>query len=510
MARSGRAPGSNVGSKTPWNWRLLVLVLGASTVLIWTCGQLILLGNDCLAERERAVHAEDLVLKSQAVREESRQAFERQVADLKKQLAEAATPASPSPPSKGDAEWEKMVHGLQAEIERLRKENFRLKASSQGSTAQVEMVHNEPQRHAQALSTAELTEDLLKSLASNGAIGVAIVTCKRPKYLSRTMDSVLRAQRDPAKFPLVISQDANDAAMQELVQRSFVKTGQAYHMHHEHDPNAPAIATKYGGKKAIGYVRIAQHFGFVMRRMFDEFGFEAVIFLEEDLEISPDFFSYFGAMRTLLRGDTDLFCVSAWNDNGYSTLVQDPKVAYRTDFFPGLGWMMDRDLWGELRNRWAVAYWDEFMRRPDVRKGRHCIRPEISRSFTFGEEGVSGGQFFKQHLGKIKLNDVVVDWSKQDLSHLASAEAFDDYLTAQIRTAAVVSIENIDSFAGQSKVLRIEYEDAKYKAVAQKFSLMPDEKEGIRRMSYRGVIPLSWHTNRVYLHARTWPPGLPN
>ncbi|CAE7845913.1 Calcium-dependent protein kinase 3 [Symbiodinium microadriaticum] len=158
----------------------------------------------------------------------------------------------------------------------------------------------------------------------------------------------------------------------------------------------------------------------------------------------------------------------------------------------------------------GVAYWDEFMRRPDVRKGRHCIRPEISRSFTFGEEGVSGGQFFKQHLGKIKLNDVVVDWSKQDLSHLASAEAFDDYLTAQIRTAAVVSIENIDSFAGQSKVLRIEYEDAKYKAVAQKFSLMPDEKEGIRRMSYRGVIPLSWHTNRVYLHTRTWPPGLPN
>ncbi len=72
-----------------------------------------------------------------------------------------------------------------------------------------------------------------------------------------------------------------------------------------------------------------------------------------------------------------------------------------------------------------VAYWDEYMRRPDVRKNRHCIRhpngqyddacqeswlfltcspcklpatganqlgrPEISRSFTFGEEGVSGG-----------------------------------------------------------------------------------------------------------------------
>ena len=25
----------------------------------------------------------------------------------------------------------------------------------------------------------------------------------------------------------------------------------------------------------------------------------------------------------------------------------------------------------------------------------------------------------------------------------------------------------------------------------------------LRRMSYRGVIPLSWHTNRIYLHTRT-------
>ena len=104
-----------------------------------------------------------------------------------------------------------------------------------------------------------------------------------------------------------------------------------------------------GSKQAMGYVLIAQHFGFVMRRivaffghlcyfgsgfplvlddfpffpmvfpmvfsmicpwfsqapngswfslclaararMFDEFGFDAVIFLEEDLEVSPDFFS---------------------------------------------------------------------------------------------------------------------------------------------------------------------------------------------------------------------------
>ena len=28
-----------------------------------------------------------------------------------------------------------------------------------------------------------------------------------------------------------------------------------------------------------------------------------------------------------------------------------------------------------------VAYWDEYMRRPDVRKGRQCIRPGVSCRF---------------------------------------------------------------------------------------------------------------------------------
>ena len=34
--------------------------------------------------------------------------------------------------------------------------------------------------------------------------------------------------------------------------------------------------------------------------------------------------------------------VSAWNDNGQSKFVSDEKYLYRSDFFPGLGWMMPR------------------------------------------------------------------------------------------------------------------------------------------------------------------------
>jgi alpha-1,3-mannosyl-glycoprotein beta-1,2-N-acetylglucosaminyltransferase len=260
----------------------------------------------------------------------------------------------------------------------------------------------------------------------------------------------------------------------------------------------------------LGYVRIAQHYGFALKKVFDDMGFHQVIFLEEDMEIAPDFFSYFESMLPMLHNDPDLFCVSAWNDNGYASLVEDPKAVFRTDFFPGLGWMMDRSLWAEIRDRFAVAYWDEFMRRPDVRKGRHCIRPEISRSFTFGSEGTSQGQFFKDHLSHIRLNDVAVDWGLEDLHFLSSKSAFEDWLSDKVQRAISVTLSEIDRVTEPGQTFRIAYDDAReYKSkIAKKFHLMPDEKEGIRRMSYRGVIPFAWNGNRIYLHTRTWPSGL--
>jgi len=354
-----------------------------------------------------------------------------------------------------------------------------------------------------------MVEDDLKRLAArDGAIGIVIVVCKRPKYLHRTMLSVLQSRHDRERLPVVISQDSHDPAMTAMIQSSYVSTGIAYHMHHEHDPKAAEKAKKYGKQASfVGYVRIAQHFGFALGKMFDTFGFKQVIALEEDMEIAPDFFSYFETMLPLLRADKDLFCVSAWNDNGYANLVLDPLEISRTDFFPGLGWMMTNDVWGEVRDRWPDAFWDEFMRRPDVRKGRHCLRPDISRSYTFGSDGTSKGQFFKSHLSRIKLNDVMVDWTQQDLSRLKSAAAFDAYLTEQMTKARVVSSQDMEKLSGEGPV-RLLYEESQYKPIAKKFGLMPDEKEGIRRMSYRGVIVFAWQGHRVYLHTRAWPANL--
>ena len=40
--------------------------------------------------------------------------------------------------------------------------------------------------------------------------------------------------------------------------------------------------------------------------------------------------------------------MSAWNDNGQKGKVLDAEKLYRSDFFPGLGWMMTSDMWAEL------------------------------------------------------------------------------------------------------------------------------------------------------------------
>lgn len=35
------------------------------------------------------------------------------------------------------------------------------------------------------------------------------------------------------------------------------------------------------------------------------------------------------------------------------------------------------------------SFWDDWIREPEQRKNRACIRPEISRTRTFGKKGVS-------------------------------------------------------------------------------------------------------------------------
>lgn len=48
------------------------------------------------------------------------------------------------------------------------------------------------------------------------------------------------------------------------------------------------------------------------------------------------------------------------------------------------------DVWSFIRScMWIFRFWDDWMRHPEQRRNRECIRPEVCRTSTFGKKGVS-------------------------------------------------------------------------------------------------------------------------
>lgn len=64
------------------------------------------------------------------------------------------------------------------------------------------------------------------------------------------------------------------------------------------------------------------------------------LLIENDLILAPDFLWYFRLAGSLLDRDPSLWCISSWNDNGFRDIVSDERKLFRTDYFPGLGWMI--------------------------------------------------------------------------------------------------------------------------------------------------------------------------
>uniref|UniRef100_A0AAQ5XCZ7 Protein O-linked-mannose beta-1,2-N-acetylglucosaminyltransferase n=1 Tax=Amphiprion ocellaris TaxID=80972 RepID=A0AAQ5XCZ7_AMPOC len=101
----------------------------------------------------------------------------------------------------------------------------------------------------------------------------------------------------------------------------------------------------------------------------------------------------------LLDEDDSLYCISAWNDQGYEHTADDPALLYRVESMPGLGWVLKKSLYkDELEPKWPTPEklwdWDMWMRMPEQRKGRECIIPDVSRSYHFGIIGLNMNGYF--------------------------------------------------------------------------------------------------------------------
>lgn len=162
-----------------------------------------------------------------------------------------------------------------------------------------------------------------------------------------------------------------------------------------------------------GYCNLALHYQMLLQLFLECHHAPRVLFIEEDLEVAPDFFSYFAATAALLDNDNSIWCISAWNDHGQHGRAENITALYRTDIFPGLGWMTTAAVGKELYPKWPNNHWDHFLREPFIRKDRQCVFPEVPRTHTFGVTGTSSGQFFSTHLSSMVLNSNNIDWSMQ-------------------------------------------------------------------------------------------------
>jgi hypothetical protein len=230
-----------------------------------------------------------------------------------------------------------------------------------------------------------------------------IFTCRRADYLTQTLTKVVEYLPESCRIgcPIILSQDGYDADVARVIAEFRDKYRDSIPIiHMQHEPNITAGTADASGltEQQIGYRRLANHYGWALGQVFDGIPNrnitnvnknhdkdrypkpDRVIILEEDLLISPDFFDYFAATAPLLDDpDGKLLSVSAFNDNGKQEHVKDATRVLRSDFFPGLGWMMPRKLWdAELSSKWPAAYWDDWLREPQQRQGRHILRPEVS------------------------------------------------------------------------------------------------------------------------------------
>jgi alpha-1,3-mannosyl-glycoprotein beta-1,2-N-acetylglucosaminyltransferase len=151
--------------------------------------------------------------------------------------------------------------------------------------------------------------------------------------------------------------------------------------------------------------------------------------------------------------------------------------------------MMARKLWRqELEKKWPPAYWDDWLREPEQRRGRHVLRPEVSRTFHFGTRGGASGNQFGSKLSSVFLNPTPVNWTAVDLSPLR-ADRYDRRYWRRLEGSRRAASLNEALELVKAGDVRLEYSSLQeFKRAAEALGIMADEKAGVPRTAYRGVV----------------------
>lgn len=122
---------------------------------------------------------------------------------------------------------------------------------------------------------------------------------------------------------------------------------------------------------------------------------------------------------------------------------------------------------------------------------------KVSRTLTFGENGVSQSQFFSQYLATVKLNEEAVDWAGEDLQYLQPSVWAKEFQEALEGAKVLKTLEEFhdakcataSTTQGGGESVKFEYGKFEaYPAVAHKFGYIDDAKAGVPRTAFEGVV----------------------
>ncbi|XP_028820695.1 alpha-1,3-mannosyl-glycoprotein 2-beta-N-acetylglucosaminyltransferase-like isoform X2 [Denticeps clupeoides] len=474
IGRLGEGGGAEPGGREEWG----VGKGGGSNL----AGEVIRLAEEVESELETQKKLLKQIQSHRSLWEQQKELGKRELEQQKEEKKEQSGPEQKSPPPQKLSSLENDRKSPNVGLDSIVSQ---VPESKQGTKVEAE------KKEATFHTKVDVTE-----ASPQVVIPVLVIACDRVT-VKRSLDKLIQYRPSPELHPIIVSQDCGHAETARVIGSygSQVK--------HLSQPEISDIPVRPEHRKFQGYYKIARHYRWALNQVFRTLSYSTVVIVEDDLEVAPDFFEYFRALYPILRSDPSLWCVSAWNDNGRDGLV-DPGRAdllYRTDFFPGLGWMLLKELWDELEPKWPKAFWDDWMRQPEQRRERSCVRPEVSRTMTFGRKGVSLGQFFDQYLRYIKLNAEFVPFTTLDLSYLVR-DKYDEKFEKEVYVAPLVKVEELHqggSLKGAGP-FRVQYSSRdSFKVLARNLGVMDDLKSGVPRAGYRGVVSFFSRGRRVYL-----------
>ncbi|CAL4148629.1 unnamed protein product, partial [Meganyctiphanes norvegica] len=115
----------------------------------------------------------------------------------------------------------------------------------------------------------------------------------------------------------------------------------------------------------------------------------AVIFLDEDARVSPDFFSFMSQTFWLLYEDPSIYCITGFAHLGLKGLAHHPSKIQRGRIQVEWGYAITNEfikealsMWPDKSDNYNLIY--DFWLYQYVSKNRECVFPEFSRIHHFG------------------------------------------------------------------------------------------------------------------------------